>query len=705
MEVTSRTKHDADLTYLVGYAFLILGFPLLVWQIFPENQLAINQADFLVAHSMMETFSVIVSALIFFTVYGTRDTTHSLRTMVLGCAFFATAMFDTFHFLSYISMPDFITPNSPNKSILFWLAARFSVGFGLLLYVAWPWANNTHSRWTRLVYLVSFIVIISVSSLILFLPDHLPAMFVTGTGLSEIKIYLEWLVFSIYILTAVILYRHRNETNKFNVKYLMLALLLMALGELFLTMYTRVSNTANLIGHIYKVTGYFFLYRAIFSETVRLPFLQITKMLAHDELTGLASRSAFNELLSKEINAAKQEQTGCAVILMGLDHFKTVNATLGHERGDLLLMAVAERIHGIVPANVTVARFSGDMFSILLKNGDIKQATELGDKLLAAMGEEFNLGRDVLEIGASLGVVSYPQDGETVSDLLRNVDVSLHKAKAEGRNCMVVFSHDLSETVNRYALVESRMKHALERDEFSLVYQPKIDIATGKIGGWEALLRWQSPELGAISPVEFIPVAEQSGLILQIGDWVLAEACRQVAEWKANGCYSGAIAVNLSARQFCQKDLPKKIERILSEAGINADDITLEITESDIMDNPAQTSIMLDQLEKLGVYAAIDDFGTGHSSLSYLKTFPIRWLKIDRSFICDIPSDENDVAIVRSIVSLGHSLGLKVIAEGAETQEQIDYLRSINCDSVQGYFYSRPLPPDECVSRMQKASI
>ena len=191
VEVTSRTKHDADLTYLSGYALLILGLPLLVWQIFPENQLAIIQSDFLVVHSMMETFSVIVSALIFFTVYGTRDTAHSLRMIVLGCAFFATAMFDTFHFLSYISMPDFITPNSPNKSILFWLAARFSVGFGLLLYVAWPWANNNQIQWTRLVFLLTFIVIISVTAIILFLPDHLPAMFVTGIGLSEIKIILE----------------------------------------------------------------------------------------------------------------------------------------------------------------------------------------------------------------------------------------------------------------------------------------------------------------------------------------------------------------------------------------------------------------------------------------------------------------------------------------------------------------------------------
>lgn len=702
MDVTTRSKNATEIGYLGGYTLLFLGLPLLVWQIIPENQLDIIQSDFLAVHSLMETFSVVVSALIFFTVYGTRNTAYSLRTIVLGCAFFATAMFDTFHFLSYISMPDFVTPNSPNKSILFWLAARFSVGVGLLLYVIWPWADNSQVKWARHVLLLTLIGSIAISTIIIFFPQYLPVMFISGTGLTDTKIFLEWLVFAIYIFTALTLYRHRKETNKFNIKYLMLALLLMALAELFLTTYTRVSNTANLLGHIYKVFAYFFLYRAIFSETVRQPFQQIKKMLSHDELTGLASRSAFNELLSLEIEHSETEKSECAVILMGLDHFKTVNATLGHERGDLLLMAVAERIRRILPLPATVARFSGDMFSILLKNGNINQATELGNKLLASMEEEFNLGRDVLEIGASLGVVSYPQDGETVSELLRNADVSLHRAKAEGRNCMVVFSHELSESVNRHALLESRMKHALERDEFYLVYQPKIDMTSGNIGGWEALLRWQSPELGAVSPAEFIPVAEQSGLILQIGDWVLAEACRQVAEWKSTGHFNGAVAVNLSARQFCQKDLPEKIEAFLTKAAINADDITLEITESDIMDNPAQTSIMLNQLEKLGVYAAIDDFGTGHSSLSYLKTFPIRWLKIDRSFIRDIPSDENDVAIVNSIMSLGHSLGLKVIAEGTETQEQIDYLRSVDCDSVQGYFYSRPLPADECVSLMQK---
>jgi len=654
---------------------------------------------------MMETFSVVVSALIFFTIYGTRDTAHSLRIIVLGCAFFATAIFDTFHFLSYISMPDFITVNSPNKSILFWLAARFSVGIGLLLYVTWPWINQYRIKWASHILLFTASIILAVSVIILFLPNYLPSMYVIGSGLSNTKIFLEWLIFSIYLLTAAILYRQRNKTSKFDIKYLMLALLLMALAELFFTLYTRVSNTANLLGHIYKVIGYFFLYRAIFSETVRQPYHQIKKMLAHDELTGLASRASFNDLLEREIEDAKLEKSECAIIQMGLDHFKTVNATLGHERGDLLLMAVAERIRGILPADAVVSRFSGDMFSVLLKHGDIKLGAQLGNKLLTTMKGEFNLGRDVLEISTSLGVVSYPQDGTTVSELLRNADVSLHKAKAEGRNCMVVFSQDLSESVNRHALIESRMKHALKRNEFSLVYQPKIDMLSGQIGGWEALLRWQNPELGAVSPVEFIPVAEQSGLILQIGDWVLSESCRQVAEWKATGCFTGAIAVNLSARQFCQKDLPEKIEAFLTQAGIHAGDITLEITESDIMENPTQTSAMLNQLEKLGVYAAIDDFGTGHSSLSYLKTFPIRWLKIDRSFIRDIPEDENDVAIVRSIMSLGHSLGLKVIAEGAETQEHIDHLRSINCDAVQGYFYSRPLPPDECLTLMQRNFI
>jgi EAL domain-containing protein (putative c-di-GMP-specific phosphodiesterase class I) len=284
---------------------------------------------------------------------------------------------------------------------------------------------------------------------------------------------------------------------------------------------------------------------------------------------------------------------------------------------------------------------------------------------------------------------------------MRHADVSLHEAKMEGRHCQVIFSRELSDAINRRALVGSRMKNALEAGEFYLHYQPKIALASVKIDGWEALLRWQSDELGTVSPAEFIPVAEENGLILQIGEWVLRETCKQVRDWQTQGLSVGDVAINLSARQFRQNDLPEMIESILNETEIAASTISLEITESVIMDNPESAKTMLEKLTQLGINIAIDDFGTGHSSLSYLKTFSLHCLKIDRSFINDIPDDENDVAIVHSILGLGHSLGLMVVAEGVETQEQLNYLRKEQCDIIQGYFFSKPLPPDECISLMK----
>jgi EAL domain-containing protein (putative c-di-GMP-specific phosphodiesterase class I) len=341
------------------------------------------------------------------------------------------------------------------------------------------------------------------------------------------------------------------------------------------------------------------------------------------------------------------------------------------------------------------------MFSILLRQTNVHEATQFGYDVLKRMESAFKVGNDNIEIGASMGIVVYPEDGESTTDLIRHADVSLHKAKSEGRNCIVVFSRELSESINRRAVISSCLKQAIYKDEFHLLYQPKVDLLTGKICGWEALLRWNSPSLGNVSPVEFIQVAEESGLILEIGDWVLRSACKQIKSWQEEGLCMGSVAVNLSARQFRQKDLVDKISTILQEENVKASDITLEITESAIMDNPSSTASMLEQLAILGIYTAIDDFGTGHSSLSYLKTFPIRTLKIDRSFIRDIPEDENDLAIVHSILSLGKSLGLSVVAEGVETQEQLDYLRMEKCGFIQGYLYSRPLPPKECAALIQ----
>lgn len=693
-----------DAISAVGVLLLVLSLPLLIWQAFPHNQVAFSAAGFLVVHSLMEIFAVVVAALIFFIVYGARDTGRTLRAVVLGYAFLAVAVFDVLHLLSYAGMPDTITPNSPHKSILFWLCARVAGVLGLLAYILLPPLEVRRESLYRWGALATLLAVMMVGLSILIWPGQPPAMYVPGEGLTPTKVAMEWLVVSLYLLAAGLLWWRRERLAGCDTHSLLLALLLMAAGELFFTVYVEVSSTANLLGHTYKVIAFYFLYRAIFAEAVRRPFMRIRHMLSHDELTGLHSWSAFNERLQQVIDESRAHGYACAVILLGLDNFKTVNATLGHEQGDQLLRAVAQRISAALPPSVFIARFSGDTFVLLLARSNARQAQQAGQALLHAMREEFDLGEDHIAVGASLGMVLFPRDGEDVSALLRHADVALQRAKADGRHRQVVFSPELGEAILRRARVEFGLRYALARGELSLHYQPKVALADGRIIGWEALLRWDSRELGAVSPAEFIPVAEESGLILTIGDWVLQQGCRQMVAWQAAGLAGGALAVNLSTRQFRQNDLPERVEAILRDTGLPPQLLDLEITESIIMDNPASAAEMMTKLVRLGVHIHIDDFGTGHSSLSYLKTFPIHSLKIDRSFIRDIPGDENDVAIVHAILGLGHSLGLEVVAEGVETEAQLAYLKQEGCDVLQGYLFSRPLPAQEAEALLRSGT-
>ncbi len=679
---------------------LAASVPLLLWQATPANQLPVPAPTFLAAHSMMEVFAIIVAALVFFTGQGAQETVRSIRSMVLGCAFLAVAIFDILHFLSYLGMPDLLSPNSPHKSILFWLCGRYAAGFGLLAYVMLPETSTVRFPLSRYSWIGVLLVVGALSYGLLVSPDSLPAMYVSGLGLTPLKVGLEWGVFGLYLAVAVLLYLRRSQITHCDIQSLMLTLLLMAAGELFFIVYVEVNSTANLIGHAYKVFSYYFLYRAIYAEAVSRPFRQMQHMLTHDDLTSLPNRTAFNDQLNLAVARARQDAP-CAVLLLDLDYFQNVNDTLGHEHGDLLLVSVATRIRTSLPEAAFVARFSGDEFVILLENTTAERAKQVGQDLLQAMEREFDLGNDRLGIGASVGIVTYPAYGESASVLMRYADLALHRAKAAGRNCLVMFSHEMSDEIQRRVLLESRLKHAFERSELALHYQPKIEIRSGRLMGWEALLRWQSPELGEVRPEEFIPVAEQSGLILPIGEWVLREACRQTRAWQDLGLAAGTMAVNLSMRQFRQKDLTEQIRAVLRDTGLEPGGLELELTESSIMDNLGSAAIVLAELEELGIRIAVDDFGTGHSSLSYLKTFSIHCLKIDRSFIRDIPGDENDTAIVQTIIALAGSLGLTVIAEGVETDAQLDYLRDKQCDQAQGYLFSRPLPPDECLGLMR----
>jgi diguanylate cyclase (GGDEF)-like protein len=686
---------------LAGILLLTASIPLLVWQATPMNQLAISPPTFLAVHSMMEVFAIVVAALVFFTGYSTQETVRSVRSVVLGYAFLAVALFDTLHFLSYAGMPDLVSTNSTHKSILFWLAGRFTAGVGLLAYVLIPEAPAMRASVRRGALAGVLLVVGAVAYVFMLLPHAVPDTFVAGSGLTPFKVALEWGVGGLYLATASLLYLRRHRVSHCDVESLLMALLLAAAGELFFILYVEVSSTANLLGHTYKVFAYYFLYRAIYADSVSRPFRQMRHILTHDDLTGLPNRTAFNERLNRSVTRARRGHVPCAILLLDLDHFQNVNDTLGHEQGDLLLVAVARRIRAGLPEAAFIARFSGDEFVILLEDATEARARQVGQTVLHVMAREFDIGDDRLGISASLGIVTYPTDGESASVLLRYADLALHRAKSSGRNCFAMFSRDLSEEIQRRVLLEARLKHALERGELALHYQPKQEILSGRIVGWEALLRWQSPELGAVSPAEFIPVAEQSGLILSIGSWVLREACRQMRAWQEQGLATGSMAVNLSTRQFRQKDLAEDISAALRDTGMAPGDLELELTESAIMDNLAAATEVLGELEQLGIRIAVDDFGTGYSSLSYLKSFPIHCLKIDRSFINDIPGDENDTAIVRTIIALAHSLGLTVVAEGVETEPQLAYLRANRCDQIQGYLFSRPLPPDECLGLMR----
>jgi len=679
---------------------LAASLPLLLWQAIPTNQAAISAPAFLAAHSIMEIFAIIVAALIFFTGHGARESVRSIRSIALGYAFLAVALFDILHFLSYIGMPDLVSPNTPHKAILFWLCGRFAAGVGLLLYILIPDAPASRNP-VRLGALAGMLFGVgAVATVFLVTPQSLPAMYVAGTGLTPLKIALEWGVFGLYLAIAGLLYLRRWQITHCDVGSLMLALLLMAAGELFFIVYVEVSSTANLLGHVYKVFAYYFLYLAIYADAVSRPFRQMRHMLTHDDLTGLPNRTAFRDRLNLAVARARQDAP-CAVLQLDLDHFQNVNDTLGHEHGDLLLVAVAQRIRASLPEAAFMARFSGDEFVILLENASVERAKQVGEAVLQAMAREFGIGNDHLEISASIGIVTSPTDGESASILMRYADLALHRAKSSGRNGLIVFSRDLSDEIQRRVLLEARLKVALQRQELALHYQPKLEIRSGRLVGWEALLRWQSPELGAVSPEEFIPIAEQSGLILPIGDWVLREACRQMRAWQDQGLVAGSMAVNLSTRQFRQKDLAEEVRVALRDTGLAPGDLELELTESSIMDNLVSAATVLAELEGLGITIAVDDFGTGYSSLSYLKTFSIHCLKIDRSFIRDLPGDENDTAIVRTIIALASSLGLTVVAEGVETDAQLAYLRANHCDQAQGYLFSRPLPPDECVKLMR----
>lgn len=813
-------KHTHPFQSAAGWTLLVLAPPLLWWVSHPSRQWVIESMTFVFWHTAVEMFAIVVAMLVSVTGYRAILSNRKGAVVLLGIAFWGVGLLDFLHTMSYTGMPDVITPNTPQKSIFFWLAARFLAALALLAYAMLPAVANVTRLRKRIALGLMLITVVVLGYVGLRWPDRLPAFFIQGQGLTPLKIALEWLIIAINLLTLGVLWRRRVTLAQECLMALSFAVGLSAVSELFFTLLGVIDKDgANAIGHFYKVTAYLYLFHATFNESLRRPlermeaqylrekvtlaaapdgvlwveksglilmvnpamealsgynamelvgqnvdiFLpehlrarhaqsmrdsfmsphpramglmdinllrrdgqlmpvdislghwqdmgthhaiayirdlserkkfeeSIRHQATHDELTGLPNRWLFRLQLNQALARAGRTNLRVAVLFLDLDYFKTVNDSFGHATGDALLVQVSARARSVLRENDTLARLGGDEFAILLTDLiELDEAVSVANKLLAALQTSYRLKEQDVYSSGSVGIAFYPDDAQDSETLLRYADLAMYQAKQAGRGAYAFYSPDMDKQVHLDLQMHTRLKEAMAQDLLQLHYQPQVNVETGVIVGAEALLRWNDPVLGQVSPALFIPVAEANGLILPLSDWVLETACRQIAAWTLAGTPLH-VAVNVSAQHFRQRDLPEKVRAVLELTGAQAQWLDIEITESAAMTQPEQAREQLDALVALGCRVALDDFGTGYSSLAYLKALPVSKLKIDKSFMDGIPDEANDVTISRAIIALAKNLGMTLIAEGVETAAQLAFLSQHDCEVYQGWLYAKAMP-------------
>ncbi|MBU3899434.1 MAG: EAL domain-containing protein [Gammaproteobacteria bacterium] len=824
-----HATHSHPYQKAAGLCLLALALPLLWWVSSPARQHVFAPGTFVFFHNLLELFAVVVAMLIFMTGYRAVLSAREGAVVLLGVMFLGVGLLDLLHALSYVGMPDALSPNSPHKSMFFWLAARLLAALALLAYVGSSKRSKIGLSKKRLALLLMLALVGLLGLIGLRWPERVPALFVPGQGLSPLKIGLEWLVISLNLIALAVLWQRRAALAQECGMALGFALALSAVSEFFFTQLgVNDQDGANAVGHFYKGAAYLYLLHATFNEALRRPLAQLAgqhlreqvtlkaapdgvlwvdqagrilmanpamdnlsgyatgelvgqnvsiflpehlraehaqSMLAnfkaphprpmgsmdlnllrrdgqllpvdislgywddegtqhaiayvrdlserrefeaslkhqasHDELTGLPNRWLFNLQLNQALARSGRAASRVAVLFLDLDHFKNVNDSYGHAMGDALLVQVSARMRSTLRTTDLLARLGGDEFGILLTDlASADEAVIVASKLLLSLQASYQLPGRELYSGASVGLAFYPHDAQDSDTLLRYADMAMYRAKQAGRGAYALYSKEMDGQVREDMELHTHLKQALAQGALQLHYQPQVDVATDAIVGAEALLRWFDPVLGQVSPARIIPVAEATGLILQLSDWVLETACTQIAAWAQAGTPL-RVAVNFSAQQFNQPDLAEIVGAALARSGAQAHLLVIEITESVAMKNPEQAREQLGALVALGCRVALDDFGTGYSSLAYLKALPIHKLKIDKSFMDGIPLDASDMAISKTIIAMAHSLGMALVAEGVETDAQLAFLRQYGCEAYQGWLFAKAMPAPELTQLMR----
>lgn len=677
----------------------------LVWLLSSLADLNGSQVWFpLSLHITVETFSIVVAGLVFAVAWHSQQPVP-LSNPLLACAFLAIALLDLAHMLSYRGMPVWVTPASAEKAIAFWLVSRVLLAFTLLA-VACRLCHRSIALPRVLLLSSSLGLVVLVVYLQLFQPQLWPRTFIDGEGLTRFKVQMEWLIISLFALAAWVFWHGREVADRDYFDGMLAATLVSILAELCFTAYTSVNSFYSLLGHLYKIVSYGFIYQVVFVSSVRAPYARLAvemneriaaqqraDYMAHfDSLTGLPNLSQLEERTRQAMASALKLKGAVAVLYVDLDHFKMVNDSFGRTFGDQLLCTTSVRLQQALPESAMLARAGGDEFVVLLADLESAEgASVVIQRVLDELADPFMIERQQIVVSISIGVAVGPSDGMDFPCLLRNAEMAMYKAKEAGRRTWCYYNAALDTEMRGRLYLINGLRLALEREEFFLEYQLQLDLASGRVVGAEALLRWQHPQWGLVAPGQFIPAAEQSGLIVGIGEWVILEACRQAQRWQAEGLDIPRVAVNVAAIQLHQGALEQTVAAALAQTGLLASALELELTESSLVDNTEQVMIALAGLKALGVTLSIDDFGTGYSCLAYLRRLSVDTLKIDRSFVSDLPNEDGH-AIVAAIIHMAESLGLNTLAEGVEDEATAAELRRLGCRQAQGFFYARPVP-------------